>query len=384
MVPLIASNILSIPSFLLIADQHGYARSFVSETVNSISFIIQIIIMLLFPQFDVLVISLIMFVCSLGGNVLNYLLAIKHYPYIKTINPTTDYFQWDVPQKMSQSLGASIANSVMTSVDTFMLAYCCPTTSSESLTLISVLTLYNGCISMVKNMLSNMLKQLTSSFGNLYVTCRQRFRNIFYSYLKICLLLLISVFITVNVVITRFIALFYDTNLLLSTVFVIVIVLNALLEVLQVPLLMLPVDICGNYGYKGKVMTFEAIGNVVLSYILLYIMGPIGLFVATLIIQVLVCIIIIPVTMVKYLEDSLKQYVAIILYFSVIYLMDGIILNWIFNLININSILLWFIASGLLLILCVAVNSFISFLVYPDLFSVFKNILFTIFRRPIE
>ena len=190
MLPTVFSYYLRMPTFITMADQHGYIISIIGESMNIVSFLIQIVLMLLFPDLDIIVISLIIFICTMTGYIINYYISFNRYPFLKTLKPSKKYFDKDVLVKMGQSVGASLANSVMTSVDTLMLAYVAPQSTTDSLTLISVLTIYQGIISMVKSMLSNMFYQVISSFGNLFSTDFDKFKPTFYSFLKIGLPLL--------------------------------------------------------------------------------------------------------------------------------------------------------------------------------------------------
>ena len=381
MIPTVLSYYLRVPTYVLVADQKGYIYSVIGECANCASFLLQIIVMLVFPSLNILVISLIMFIASMAGYLLNYHVAMKHYPYLKTMKPSSNYFDRDVPHKMAQSLGASVANSVMTSVDTMMLAYLAPQSASSSLSLISILTIYNGIISMVKTMIQNMLYQVISSFGNLFSTDYSNFKAIFYAYLKICFIALTSVFIVVYSVIDKFVTLFYGQDQLLLPTFLIVIIANALLEVLQVPLLMVPVNIYGNYGYQGKILGLQAISNVVLSYILLQVMGPLGLFVATLIVQFVSCLILMPLKMVSYFNDRIIGYLKLFVLYTLLFVGGTIVCSEVFSHIYINSMVLWFIASILMMGICFMTIFFISSLFYSDVTAMVDRIVDNFYRR---
>ena len=381
MIPTVVSYYLRLPTYVLVADQKGYIYSVIGESANCASFIFQVIVMLLVPSLNIMIISIIMFLASMAGYIINYGVAMHHYPYLTTMKPSTHYFDKDVPVKMAQSLGASAANSVMTSVDTMMLAYLAPQSTSSSLSLISILTIYNGIISMVKTMIQNMLYQVISSFGNLFNTDNAHFKSIFYSYLKICFILLTSVFIVVFSVINKFVTLFYGSDQLLPMVFLIVIITNALLEVLQVPLLMIPVNIHGNYAYQGKILGAQAISNVVLSYILLQIMGPIGLFIATLIVQFLSCLIFMPLKMVSYFNDSVWGYFKMFVLYTILFVLGALVCSEVFSHILISSMVMWFVASILMMGICFMVIFFISSLVYPDVAQTVDGIVDSFYRR---
>ena len=381
MIPTVLSYYLRVPTYVLVADQKGYLYSVIGETANCVSFLLQIIVMLVFPSLHILVISLIVFGASMAGYLVNYHVAMNHYPYLKTMKPSKHYFDRDVPHKMAQSLGASIANSVMTSVDTMMLAYLSPQSTSSSLSLISILTIYNGIINMVKTMIQNMLYQVIASFGNLFSTDYTNFKSIFYSYLKICFILLTSVFIVVYSVIDKFVVLFYGSDQLLLPAFLVVIIANALLEVLQVPLLMVPVNIYGNYGYQGKILGFQAISNVILSYILLQVMGPLGLFVATLIVQFISCMILMPLKMVSYFQESVTGYLKVFLMYSVLFLLGTWMCSEVFSHIYITSMVMWFVAAALMMGICFMVIFFISSLFYPDVTQMVDRIVDNFYRR---
>ena len=382
MIPTVISYYLRIPTYLLVADQKGYIFSVIGESMNCASFTLQTILMILVPSLNILVISVIMFLASMTGYVINYVVSMHHYPYLRIMKPSPHYFDKDVPVKMAQSLGASVANSVMTSVDTMMLAYLAPQSTSASLSLISILTIYNGIISMVKTMIQNMLYQVIASFGNLFNTNNSHFKSIFYSYLKICFILLNSVFIVVFSVINKFVTLFYGSEQLLPIVFLVVIITNALLEVLQVPLLMIPVNIHGNYAYQGKILGAQAIANIILSYILLQCMGPIGLFVATLIVQAVSCLIFMPMKMVSYFNDSLIGYFKMFLLYALMFVLGLAIYSEVFSHIVISSMVMWFIASILMMGICFMVIFFISSLIYPDVVTMVDGIVDNFYRRP--
>lgn len=381
MVPTVVSYYLRVPTYILVADQKGYIYSVIGESANCLSFLLQILVMLVFSSLNILVISLIMFTASMAGYFLNYHIAMRHYPYLKTIKPSSHYFDKDVPYKMAQSLGASLANSVMTSVDTMMLAYLAPQSTSSSLSLISILTIYNGIISMVKTMIQNMLYQVIASFGNLFSTDYSNFKHIFYSYLKICFVVLTSVFIVVFSVIDKFVVLFYGSEQLLLPTFLIVIIINALLEVLQVPLLMVPVNIYGDYGYQGKILGLQAISNVILSYILLQVMGPLGLFVATLIVQFVSCLILMPLKMVSYFNDSVFGYLKIFLLYCILFGVGTWMCSEVFSHIYITSMVMWFVAAVLMMGICFMVVFFISSLFFSDVTEMVDRIVDNFYRR---
>ena len=382
MTPTIFSYYLRVPAYILMADQREYIVSFVGQMGNVISYLLQIIILMVFKDLHIIVISIIMFIFTLVPLLINYVIALKRYPYLRKTNVSKKYFDKDVLVKMKDCLMASISNALMQSVDSLMLAYVAVTNVSYRLSLISVISIYNGVILLVKNIVQGMVAQVIASFGNLAQSEQENFKFMYKVYIQISFAVCTAVFAAVFAVINKFNLIFYNMgSKVLPAIFVFVIIFNAFMDIIKIPLLMEPVNIRGNYKFQRNVMAIEVISNLVLSYILLQVMGEIGLFVATAIVQIVSVVFLIPR---KSYADINEKYSTYLKTFA-IYLSLFILISWVnlsmVNAISILNIIDFFIAAILIFLIDLSLVFFISFSLSDDFYVVVDSLVTRVYRN---
>lgn len=380
MLPTVISYYLRIPAYVLMADQKEYIVSFFGQLGNVISYLIQIILLLRFKNLNIIVISLVMFVFSLLPLVINYWIALHKYSYLRH-KPAHVVFDKDVLVKMKDCLMASVSNSIMQSVDTIMLAYCSVQSNIFRLSLISVISIYNGVILLVKNILNGFVSQVIASFGNVMHTDRKNFNFLYSAYIKISFVICTAIFACVFGAINKFNLIFYNMgDKLLPFTFVLVIVVNAVLDVIKIPLIAAPVNINGDYKFQRNLMAFEAFANVLLSYVLLMTIGEIGLFLATLIVQLISVGIVLPIKCYQIIERKYKDFFKEFCFYALMFIFLCYVNVNLIEVITIRSIITLFIAAGLLACINISLLVFLSLLKYEDFRIVVDDLVTKLYR----
>ncbi len=380
LIPTVFSYYLRVPAYVLMADQKEYIVSFVGQLGNVLSYLIQILMLVFMRNLDITYISVIMFAFSVGPLIINHEIALNKYPYLRS-HKGSFKFDKDVIYKMKDCLMGSISNAIMQSVDTLMLAYVSTASNNFKLSLISVISIYNGIILLVKNIVQGFVAQVIASFGNAAHSDQQKFRYLYLAYIKVSFALCVAIFACLFGVINKFNLIFYDMgDSLLPTSFVLVIVTNALLDIIKIPLLAAPVNIQGDYKFSRNVTSFEAIANIALSYILLQLMGEIGLFVATLIVQLVSVVILIPRKCYSLLHEKYSNYLIIFVKYCLLFLIIGWVNYIAMQNISVPTLISFFIAAILLFGMDFSFVMFVSFGMYDDFTYVFETLTNKILR----
>lgn len=383
MMPTIFSYYLRVPTYILMADQHEYIVSFIGQMGNVISYLLQILLLIFVPNLNILTISIIMFVFTLGPLLINHFYALHHYSYLRKMKVEKNSFDRDVITKMKDCFFSSVSNSIMQSVDTVMLAYVANESNEYRLSMISIISIYNGIILLVKNVLQGVVAQVVASFGNLAHTDKENFQYMYKVYIKISFAVCCAMFASVYAVINKFNTLFYSmgSDRLLTPVFVLVLMFNALMDIVKIPLISEPVNIRGKYNFQRNVMIIEAISNIVLSYVLLQLVGVIGLFVATAIVQIISVVILIPRETYRNLGSSFGSYLNMFGIYLILFLTQCFLSLSLIDHMVITNVFVLFIAAGIILLLNLAIIFFISFMLYSDFYVIVDGLVTKMYRN---
>ena len=346
MIPHVLSTYLGLPNCLARADQKGYIATYVIQGGLAFCYLVQIIIMVLFPSSSPMVMAWIIFILTVLPVLISRSIVKHKYQFIFDTPIEHRIDRNEIYTKMKDSFWGSLARSINLSLDNMMIAYVLPVSNTLRLGYISILSIYNGVISFVKNIVVAIVTQVNASYGNLFAKERSAAGRVFEIYFTVSCCITFIVYLSVYIVIDQFCVLFYGSNQVMEPRMLVLLIINNILFILKYVVTMVPISVCGNFHLDRNVRLFEVLCNLVLSYLLMMLIGINGLFLGTFIAQVIVCTVYMHAGA-KILSASTLKYIGIFILYGGVGLIAVRLGQYIFESFLTNSIILWFMVSCL-------------------------------------
>lgn len=372
------SYFFSYKRSLIIADQKRYITTIYRYSFYFVLNILQIAILV--TTRDFIVFLTLQILSTLFENVLISKKANKLYPYIKELSnerlnlELKNSIKRNVKAMMSHKVGSIVVNGT----NNLLLA------KLFGVVVVGLYSNYLLIINALNIMFSMFFQGITASIGNLGVTESEDKSNFIFNCLNLMGFWIygfssISLFFLFN----PFIELWLGDSYKLSTMVVSIIVINFFLTGMRKSVLTFR-DALGLYWYDRHKPIFEALINIIVSLILAYQFGMIGIFIGTTISTLTTCFWVEPYILYKYgFNKSAKPYFkSYLIYILVILLAGGLTLS-------IKVALISNVGSGTYLIAmimtCIIIPNSVFFIAFrkSEEFRYLSQIAFKLVRRRI-
>lgn len=354
----------SYKSTFLIVNQKSYVRSTIDFFVKSVTYIMQIIVMILFVKFgpknEYIIYCFILFLAQIVNNIIVKNYVDKHYPYILG-NNTIDKYEMKIILK--NAFGASIykiSDRINNSADTIIISMYISTLA------VGLYSNYLYVIQFLTTFTNQIFASFLASIGNLIaIEKNEKKLEMFNALNFFCFFVFGNLSILLMKMLNIFIEIWIGDKYIINNYIVVFLVLNFLFEGLQQPIQTF--RNAGGLYWQGKIRpVFSVIINVSLSIILVKYFGIAGVIVATIISRILTtwwydaCLVyrnLFKTNVLKYFKDYIKYIVYLLLVSTLI--------NSIPNLIEQHS---WitFLATGILYSIFLLIVFFIVFKKNPN------------------
>ncbi|MBE6055095.1 MAG: O-unit flippase [Clostridium sartagoforme] len=359
----VISYLFSYKLCLLNVAQEGYKVSLATAISKVIISILQIVFMKMYPSFYIyliiqIVIQLIYFI------VLNKYIDIKN-PWLKT---TKGIIKLEEKNSLKKNIKAlflhKIGSFIVFSTDNLLIS------AFINLTTVTIYNSYNMIIGAMQNLLNSGLSGITASIGNLLVEKDEK--SAFEVHKKLFLLsfwVVSMIVITLSNTLHQFIAIWMGQDQLIDNLTLIIILINLYFSLMRSVVEKFQ-EGSGNYYQDRYASLIESAINLVASLILVKIMGLPGIFLGTLLSNILVVFWVKPVVVYKYVfKENVKFYFITYFKYICILLIPLFVCNLVTSKIQTNYNIISFLFNGLLNI--VVIN-----LIYLLIFRKNKEFLF--------
>ena len=352
----------SVISYLLIYKKtliDAHQLSYIGEVYQMICIVIQDVlqIVVLLTTHNFMLFLIIYIVCTLANNISVSVKANRLYPYLrdKNIQPLEKTEQKSIFKNIRAMLMHKIGDVVINNTDNLML--------SAMVGILSVGCYYNYylVIGSIHQLLNQVFRGITASVGNLGVTeDRFRVRRIFessffvgqwiYGFASICLFELLNPFVEIS----------FGKNYLFPISVVFVLCLNFFMTGMRQATLVFR-DSLGLFWFDRYKSLIGAILNLILSILLAYRYGTIGVFLGTLISALLTSFWVEPWILYRHsLKVSVKSYFGRYLVYTCITATAGYLTDFLCRQVTGN---VWSVL-GIRLLICMVVPNIIFLLCY--------------------
>lgn len=356
------------------ANQKSYISNKIANKITVISNITQIIVLLLFKNFYLYLLTIIFF------NILQTAIIStktkEMYPFIKekTTTDLTKEEKKNIFKDCGSLLVYRINYVVLTATDNVIIS------KYLGLSIVGIYSNYVMITNSIINVLATFFNSITASIGNLHASNEQNKDYFIFKLINFITVVCFGIFsIGIYVLINDFIILWIGKEYLLSGLFVLIISINLYVEGLRKFL----ATYRTSYGLFKKAKLVPLIGmitNVVVSIILVKKIGIFGVLLGTLISNLISFMWYDPYIIYKnvFKKNPLEYYLRNIFYF-ILFTALGYICKIICTFISINGIL-GFIIHGLI---CVSIPSTIIIMLYykSEYGQYLKNTLSKIFTK---
>lgn len=329
------SYTLSYKRSLIIADQHRYIATLYRYVFYILLNIAQIFI-LYFTRNYVLFLCLTI-LCTLGENICISIKANRMYPYLKdkSISKLSKEGREEISKNTFAMLCHKLGGTVVNSTDNILM--------SKIVNIIEVGI--NSNYILITNALIIIVNQIytatIASIGNLGVEeSKEKVKQVFDQVFFLGFIITCFCVIELLVLFNPFITIWLGENMLFSMNIVIVICANFYIYLIRKPVLTFR-DALGLFWYDRYKPLIEAIINLLISIILGFKFGTIGILLGTIISSLLTCVWIEPYVLFKYgLNGTLSEYLRKLSLYTVFTLLCAMVVYPVCILLPINFVFL--------------------------------------------
>lgn len=332
---------------ILEARQNLYKVHLVVYTLMIVKGLLEIILLLL--GLKLLSLMILFIVISIIQNIIIIIVSKKDYPeLLYSGNEVDNSFKKETKNLIAQKLAGIVFNNI----DVILIS---KYISSAS---VVIYTSYVYIINSLQNIVKKIGSSSLASVGNLLVTEKGKAKDIFYEYNSMCFYLAGIICVPLLLVIDSFVATFYGASYVLPYLGSVCVVLILYFKIIEIPL-----DVYNSaLGYFGKIkkcIIFQSIINLVLSFILLFVMGTPGVLLATVISYIVGEFAIYPKILndnyfkdnkINYYQNSFKLLIISVISYGLLFLVvRNIEVNNLFNwfLLGIGTFIINFIITTL-------------------------------------
>lgn len=374
----VASYLLSYKRSLLYADQKSYITSIIHLGYLIIMNTLLIIALILTKNFYLYLI--IKIICRILENVIISIIADIRYPYLKEkdIKPISKKNKDDIILKVKGLFFHKIGSFFVLGTDNILISIFLG---------VSVVGLYNNyylIIYALTTLISQGFNSFTASVGNLLTL---ESKNKSYQVFKKIRLLNFWIAgytaISILVVMESFISFWYGAEYLLETSVLIILVLNYYLTVMRYNISIFK-DASGIFHEDRYIPILESIINIVASLILIKFFGLAGVFLGTVLSNLLLHLYSYPKYVIKGLFNEKKsEYFKSIINYFLLFVVSAILTYTISILLKVDNLFLQMVIN---ILISLIIPNLIYYLIFKntDEFKYLKNLLNKIIKNKLK
>lgn len=324
-------------------------------------------IVLLHFEFHLLSLMILFIVISILQNIIIIFVAKKDYKQLsfKDVSPD-DSFKKETNNLLVQKIG----NIIFNNIDIILIS---KFISSSS---IVIYTSYNYIINSLQNVVKKIGSSSLASVGNLLVSDKKNARSVFYEYNSMCFYIANLICVPLLLVITQFVSIFYGSAYTLPYFGTVCVVLILYFKIIDIPLEVF-VEALGYFGKVKKCVILQSVVNLVLSIILLFKFGIVGVLLATVVAFIVGEFALYP----KILNDNYFKNNKLDYYLSsfkllIIGIASYLLIYFFVRNITISNLFWWFIMGFVCFVInFIIVTVYYIFIKQTSFFNRFKNLI---------
>lgn len=356
---------------LLIADQKKYKINLIDNIKNIILRFTEVL--LIIKGFDFLLILTLSVIFNIFSSFIIIKLAKKYYPWLKK---QKQYIS-EVINVTKDIIFIKLSKLVFTKTDMIIISF------TAGLISTSIYASYNYIYSYLITIIGFWLFSVSDIFGNIFADSKINIKdriNRFNEYMDISIIIILIVstmFVsTVNPFITIWISDAYNMGFLFAIIFSFILFNELIFTMVRIAR-----TANGSFKETKVIAAIQAFLNIGLSFLLSIKLGLIGIILATLITQIVICL---PFETRKIYQivfknnggDFYKKYIKALIIFVLIIFLDKTLISY-FNLYNEKKFIYWVIDSTKVFLL----NFGLIICVYFNKINMIKNRFKIILRR---
>lgn len=354
----VCSYLLSYKRSILYAQQKNYVVNLVHILYLIVMNVFQIIVLLLTKNYYLYLILKI--TMRIVENVIITIIADRLYPYLKDkkLSMITSEEKKDVFQKIKALFFHKVAGFVVSGTDNIIIS------AYLGVKMVGLYSNYLLIITAVTTILNQVFTSLTASVGNLLVTSAKEKNYVVFRRIRF-LNYFISSFCTVSIIILMqpFISIFFGEKYLLSNITLIVLGINFYLQTTRLSFLSFK-EAAGIFYEDRFVPVLESVVNIVSSIILLKFFGIAGVFMGTVLSNLVLHLYSYPKYVYKKLFDrSYLKYYKEMFGFLLIAVISGLLTYVFSTLVIFSNITLTFILK---IVICLLIPNLFNVLIFRN------------------
>lgn len=372
------SYLLTYKRSILYASQKTYVTNVIGIVFNILSNIIQIASILIFNNFIVYLINII--ILSLTENIIINIYINKKYTYIKDLKKTypmkKDILK-DIKEKVKGLIYHKIGEFIVLGTDNIIISM----TDGLGIVTVGLYTNYNMIIGRVKGMFQSLLGSYTASVGNLLIKeNNEKARNIYKSMLLLNSWLFCFAIISIYCMIEPFVKIWIGQEYILSKFVLITLIVNLYIEGLRNTSNTFK-SAAGIFYEDRFIPLIESVVNIVASLIFVRIFGLAGVFLGTITSTMILFLYSYPKYVYKLvLKSTYKEYFQLHIKHILITIISCIITGGISSHINVSNAWIELILNGLLCLILPNIIYFVFVMKMPE-FEFYKGKLKNILMK---
>lgn len=321
---------------LLEVKEKKYIFNLITQLGQIAVSIVEIILLLLHVEFALIMISHV--VIRIIMKLSEVYICKKEFPDVSLNEEKKDYSF----KKMLNSLIFHKVNSLIGSnVDSLIIS------SMLGLKYVAIYSTYNYIISMLRNILGKLSSSMTALVGNSLIKSKEKMYDLYLEFNSLLFYIAIILCVPFTLAIDGFIDMFYDGTIETSFIIAISFALILFVYIIKQDTLLF-VNAAGLYKETKVSAMVDTVLNLILSFVLVSIIGIPGVLIATFISSMLSEYIMKTNVVHEHVfyKNSIEYYLRNIKFF-IIFIIDLIGGYYLINLLDINSLLIWFIVFSI-------------------------------------
>lgn len=358
------------PRFVIAADQKSYKINLSTNIFKILEMLLEVVLLSIYKNYIIILLAtmVVRYVTYYVSNKIVY----KEYPWLKKVE-TNEKLQ---AKEMGAVMTHKLAGTVYSNTDILL--------ASIFLKPIQVViySSYNYIVKFISDVIYMIGTAITASMGN--VIYKDKKENQYFIFEKInSIFLFLAMFMTVAlfVSINRFVGLWIGEDKLLTSFTFLLMVLNLFINISTRPFLIVR-DSKALYNETKLIPIFEAIINLVLSFVLVQYYSLTGLLLATVIASTLTSLIFYPIYIYrKFYDKNYIQYFIKLLICIVITVLLCLVLNKYNFIMSASNYIYWFLYSLFYCILIFIAIFVINLMISKKFREIVKELLEYVVRR---
>ena len=366
----VLSYLFSYNFTIATADQKGYLLTKIDIVMHIIMSMTNILSLFLFRNYIIYLLGEILL--GIIGNIVKSIRVRKEYPYIKGKTKIQPEMKKRILKDVKNIFVSKVSNVVVTSTDNILIS------ALISVQTVGIYSNYSMLISYVQNFFTQFTSATQASIGNMLNSESKEYSYTILKRLTVILYFITS-FCTVCLfnLLNPFISLWLGKEYLLSLPVVALCVLVFYIQIVKTPL-WFSVSGVGFFSEDKNISICGAVSNLLISVLAAFIFGLSGIFLGTVVSQIIQWVMKSRLFMKKYLNRSAVEYMALCTWLLLLTAAMSAGIYWALSFVSLENPFAEFAVRVLVCALAPNVINFILFYrteEYKYLLALFKRLL---------